>query len=203
MDYYKLENDEVGLYHSAISMVPSGKGKKANNAEYELLLTNQNFVFVTKTKPLFKKEHVEVEIYDINTIKFYRDRPHIIRKNAVVELYFKDIEKFIILPSKKEARIFVNEALRVSSGKSKLVRGVQKVQREIIETNEALGIDIVKIVVTTASIGLNVAAEVGGYEDAGKKVKLVGRIAKAILGKGKDDAKTIASSGEEDVQEIS
>ena len=80
---------------------------------------------------------------------------------------------------------------------------VQKVQREIIETNEALGIDIVKIVVTTASIGLNVAAEVGGYEDAGKKVKLVGRIAKAILGKGKDDAKTIASSGEENVQEIS
>ena len=203
MDYYKLQNDEVGLYHGAISMVSTGKGRtlRSNNSGYEILLTNLNFVFIKKTKQLLKKEQVDVEIYDVNTIKFYRDRPHIIQKKAVVELYFKDCEKFIEFPDKKEARTFCDNALRVASGKSKLVRGVQKVQKEIHETNEALDIDVVKIAAATARVALGVAANVGSYEDAGKKTKFVGRIAKALVGKGKEDTKAITSNSEADGQE--
>lgn len=198
MDYYTLRNDEVGLYHGPISMVSSGKGGRSNNSQYEILLTNLNFVFIKKTKQLFKKEQVDVEIYDINTIKEYRDRPHIIQKKAVVELYFLSTEKFIEFPNKKEARIFCDHALRVTSGKSKLVRGVKKVQRDIAETNEALDIDVVDIAVKTAKLAIGVAADVGSYEDAGKKVKFVGRIAKAITGKGKENPKEITAHNETD-----
>ena len=57
MDYYKLQNDEVGLYHGAISMVSTGKGRtlRSNNSGYESLLTNLNFVFIKKTKQLLKR----------------------------------------------------------------------------------------------------------------------------------------------------
>lgn len=203
MDYYKLSNDEVILYHGTISMVSSGKEKRgrSNNTTYELLLTNLNFVFIIKTKQLLKKEQVDVEIYDVNTIKFYRDSPYIVQKKAVVELYFKECEKFIEFPKKKEAQTFVAKAMRVASGKSKLVRGVQKVQREINETNENLGIDTVEIAVKTAKVVLGVAADVGSYEDAGKKAKSLGRIAKSLIGRGEKKPKEITSKNEIEEQD--
>lgn len=199
MDYYKLQNDEVVLYHGPISLITSDKQR--GNCEREILLTNLNFVIVSKTKQLLKKERVDVEVYDAKTIKFYRDRPHIIQKKTIVELYFIETEKFIEFPNKKEAGIFCDNALRVTSGKSKLVRGVQKVKKEIAETNEALDIDIVQIAATTARVALGVAANVGSYEDAGKKTKFIGRIAQSLTGKGKEKQPAITSKSDVDKQE--
>ena len=182
MEHYTLQEDEVILYHGIVSLLPDGKKQKTSQnkkTEVESILTNLNFVFITKVKQLLKKEMVNVETYSISEVKFYRDNPHIIKKGKVVELYLKSCEKFIEFPNTKETKTFSDTALRLVSGKSKFVRSVKNAQKEIQETNEALNIDIVDIASKAGTIAANVAIEASGAKNATRATKLLGMIARA------------------------
>ena len=64
MENYDLEQDEVVLYKGNVSL----KKKKGIT---ELVLTNINFVLITKRKRLFTKPQVFVDTYPIEEIKYY------------------------------------------------------------------------------------------------------------------------------------
>ena len=186
MEHYELRQDEVILYHTNIMFSSSTPKKKDNSTPKfptEFLLTNFNFVFITRTKRLLAKEKVTVETYSIENVKFYQERPHIIKKGKKAEIYFLDTEKFIEFENKKEATLFTDTALRLISGQSKFVRAVKKVQKEIQETGDQLDIDINGIAQTAFDVTAAVAITASGLEGASKKTKLLGAIAQTLKDK--------------------
>ena len=204
MEHYTLEENEVVLYRGNVNILTSWgnqKNSKFKKVEYYLTLTNLNFVFMEKKKQLLKKEVIEKELYAVDSVKFYNNNPHIIRKDAIVEIYFKEKDKIIEFESKKEARIFADTALRLVSGKSKFVRAVQKVQKEVSDTNEALGIDVVGGAQAIASIATDIAIEVSEQAWANKKMKCVGLVAKVLKGKRENKA-TLLKGNEIEIKQI-
>lgn len=202
MENYELTADEVVLYHGQVALLSDGKESKVSKmkkVETELVLTNLNFVFITKTKQVFKQEKVETEICSADTVKFYRDAPHILKKGTIVEVYFKGGEKFIEFPDKKQARVFGDTALRLVSGHSKFVRGVKKAQKEIKETEEALDVDITGIAKTAVGVATEVAI---GAPTAGKgAVNKLSFFAK-ILKKKSDEKKALPENSQDRIEKL-
>ena len=95
MEYYDLEEDEVVLYKGKVSL-QNQKGIT------ELILTNINFVLITKQKKLFSKEQVSVETYAVNEIKCYNGNPQVIKKGNLIELYFLNDETYNIKVENEE-----------------------------------------------------------------------------------------------------
>lgn len=196
MEHYELQNDEVALSHEQAFIANATK-----NAGVEVLLTNLNFVFIRKIKQFLKKDTVEVEIYGVDTVKIYNDLPHIIAKENVVEIYFKGVEKFIRFRSRKQATKFVDTALRLISGKSKFVRGVKKMQKEIAHTSEELNVDVVGITKKAVGIAGDVAISASGVKDAKKSTKVLGMLAKAIKG-NKEETQASLPSADNKIQKL-
>lgn len=181
MKNYNLQKDEVVLYHGKVELLPDGKevkrGKK--NFNTEIFLTNFNFVFITTLKRLFRKEEVTTEVYSASSVKFYREEPHIVAKKKTAEVYFENAEKFIKFEKKKELSAFVSAALRMVSGKSKLVRVVKRVQKNVKETDDELNIDIVGGVKTVAGVTATVVEACSVSGNAKKSTKIAGMFIKS------------------------
>lgn len=182
MKNYQLQNDEVILYRGEINLLPDGKpnkSKKFNKDQDYLTLTNLHLVIEKTTQKLFSK-NTETLVYTTKNIKSYNDTPQVIQKGQFVDVYLLEKELFLLFPNKKQAVEFVNAALRLLTGFSKLVRGVKKGQKAIKETEEALNIDIVGSAKTAASVAVDMATG-----SAGKKTKSIGTFAKNFLNKRK------------------
>ena len=68
MQNYQLNSDEVVLY--------KGDGAlEDREGKTQIILTNQNIVFVTTHINLYKKEEIYVEKFSIDDIKIYEDMP--------------------------------------------------------------------------------------------------------------------------------
>ena len=202
MEHYELQIDEVVLYHGDVILLLDGKKAKESTfkkVETELILTNHNFVFITKTKKILKKESLDTEIFAKDTVKFYKESPHILKKGKKVEIYFKGGEKFIEFPDKKQAKLFGDTALRLVSGYSKFVRGVKKTQKEIKETGDALDVDITGVAKSAVGLATEMAI---GAPMAGKgavnKISLFAKIAK----KRSDEKKALASPSEKRLEKL-
>lgn len=131
MENYNLLPDEVVLYKKEGRLI--NKNEKyleslSTNTTTELILTNLHLVFVKKTKKLFAKEQVEVEVYPKEEIKVYNEIPQIKQKDTCAEIYLTNGEKTINLFSKHEVRKFVNKAYELLTGKSVTARGADKVK---------------------------------------------------------------------------
>lgn len=198
MENYVLQKDEVVLYHGQVNVLPNGKkDPKQTKKEIELILTNYNFVFTTKTKYLLKRDTLETKTFNVKSVKFYKKKPHIIRKKEIVELYFVEGERFIEFPNKKEAGIFSNTALRLVSGNSKLVRAIKQMQQEVAETNEALGIDIVGAAKGALELSADVVTAVAQTPLAGSKTKTLAVIANVFKSKKEKKPKVITDKIDE------
>lgn len=187
MENYQLQENEVILYHGIAALSPDGKlldDVNAKNVAAEVVLTNENFVFVRKVKRFLKKEEVYVEVYSITDVKWYKDTPHILKKGKLTELYFKTAERFVQFSSIKEARTFADTALRLVSGKSKLVRAVKKARKEIEETDEQLDIDIIGTTKKVAGVVTDVAVTL--LPSTNKATRVLGALAK-VLKQNKDE----------------
>lgn len=199
MENYQLKSNEVILFKGIVNDLQDNKKK----IQKELILTNLNIVLVTTIKKLFKTE-VVMEEYKVEDIKTYNGTSQVIRKGASVDVYLLSCEKFLQFDKIKQAKEFTQAALRVASGYSKFVRGVKKVQQTVQETNEALDIDIVDIAKKTAIVTGSVAIELAASSDAGKKTKMFGKIANALLHpktkqlKAQDDGILIETKPEND-----
>ena len=132
MEHYDLEEDEVVLYKGKVSL-QNQKGIT------ELILTNINFVLITKQKKLFSKEQVSVETYAVNEIKCYNGNPQVIKKGNLIELYFLNDETEFTFDSRNEARKFVNATLTLLTNKSAFERGAEKVKGTISTIDNTFG----------------------------------------------------------------
>ena len=175
MENYDLEEDEVVLYKGFVKL----SGEKAVT---ELILTNINFVFITKLKKLFAKEEVQVDTYPVNEIKFYKGEPWIKRSGQHAELYFRNDEVEFDFVSKGECRKFVSVALNLITNKNTFERGVEKVKETIAMVDNSVGVDnVVKVAGLVAKKGyvgkaVSVAKQTASV--VGKGVKAIGKIKK-------------------------
>ena len=167
MENYDLEKDEVVLYKGNVSL-PKEKGLT------QLILTNINFVLITRKKKLFSKEQVNVDIYPVNEIKYYKDIPQVIKNGYNVELYLLDDEVSFEFDSKNEVRKFINATMTLLTNKSTLERNTKKIKDTISTINNGLGIDSVGIAKNVLKNGI-----VGKTTNViGKGVKTISKIIK-------------------------
>ncbi len=178
MQNYQLGINEVVLYKNEVTLLQDGK-KGKDKTKTELLLTNDNFVFINKTKKLFQKELVNTIIIPIESMKVYNNMPYMVKKNTLIELYTKNGEYFLEFEKKKQAKDFFDKTMRVASGYSKFVRGVKKVSKEIKDTNKALDIDIIGATKKTLDFAADVAID---FSEQPKKSKtqLISSVAKVF-----------------------
>jgi len=166
MEHYDLEESEVVLYKGNVSL----KKKKGIT---ELVLTNINFVLITRRKRLFSKEQVNVETYPIDEIKYYKGVPQVIKKGHLIELYFLNDETEFTFESRNEARKFVSAALNLLTNKTTfertLEKSIDKVKGTISLVDDKLGID---------SVGMTKGAIKSGI--IGKTTNVIGNGIKAI-----------------------
>lgn len=191
MEHYDLQQDEVVLYKGEVA-------RKGVRGATELLLTNFNFVLITKTKKLLSKERAEVESYPIDCIKVYKDQPQVQQNDTIVDLYFQNAEWSLNFPSKKEAKKFVGKALEIVTGKNAFVRGVDKAKATVAMVDETLGIDSVGVAKTAAKV---VATKGAGLFSKRKGAKQVVSVTGGLLGKGKE-VKTETLSPEEQAKAV-
>lgn len=177
MENYKLQSNETVLFKGEVDLIRGTKKIKA-----ELILTNLNLVFIIKSKKFFHTE-LEKEVYDVKEIKIYDEKYQVIRKKKKVDIYMLSGEKFLEFQKEKQAKEFSNAVLRLVSGESKLVRGVKKVRKAVSETNDSLDIDVVEIAKKTANLAGEVAVAAATGTGAGKKTKMLGKIAGALMHK--------------------
>ena len=163
MENYDLEENEVVLYKGFVN-VPNIKGTT------ELILTNINFVLITKHKKMFSKEQVLVDAYPVNEIKYYKDEPQVLKKGQHVELYFTTGETEFDFVSKRECKKFVDAARNLITNKNKFERGVEKVKNTVSIVDNTVG------VANVAKVAGFVISK--GY--IGKTANVIGKGAKAI-----------------------
>ena len=181
MEKYLLKQDEVVLYKGNTAFQDTFKPKRVKNYNTELCLTNLNVILTTGTKKFLSKEEIDVEVYGIDTIKMYNDTPQVIKKNDIVEIYFLNQQKCLQFPNKKEGKEFVEQVIKLVSGKSKFVREVLKVKKAIENTAKAIDIDVGKIAKGATQVGLKTAVGMAKTSKSGKVTQWVGNIAKHLL----------------------
>ena len=188
MENYQLKADEVILYKGKVNVLPDGKPEKQSafkTTETEIVLTNYNIVLSVVVNKLFRKS-MDTFVYEVSTIKTYQEVPQVLQKGAYVDIYLTAKELFLQFPNKKQATSFINAALRLLTGFSKLVRGVKKTQKAVKETEDALGVDITGTAKTVVSVAADMAITASGASTAKKGTKAIGFIAKAFKGKEKE-----------------
>ena len=144
MEYYDLDEDEVVLYKGNVAL-------KNQKGITELVLTNKNFVFITKIKKLFAKDEVVVDEFPINEVKIYNGEYQVLKKGNVVEIYFFHNEIEFAFEAGNECRKFMNAALKLLTTKNKFERAVDKTKSAIQCVDTSLGVDSVGMVKKAAT----------------------------------------------------
>lgn len=159
MDNYNLQPNEVIVFKGNCQLSKTDEkilNSMIDNSSIDLILTNLNLVFINKSKKMFSKEKIDVEIYPTSEIKIYNDAPQINQKNNIVEIFFSDSEKSIVFTTSHEARKFVGKALELLTGKNLSNRVSDKIKGSINLVDDTLGIktvDTVKNVVENGVVG--------------------------------------------------
>lgn len=174
MEYYDLAEDEVVLYKGYVWL-------KNQKDITELILTNINFVLITKIRKLFGKDEIVVDVYPAEEIKFYKGEPQVIRNGKIVALYFLHDETEFMFEARNECGRFMNAALKLLTDKNKFERAVDKTKGAIKCVDDSLGVDSVGIVKSGARFAFMNRKAIGSGA-----AKTVGAIKSLGFGKKKD-----------------
>lgn len=155
MEHYQLQEQEVVLYKGEARCVE-------RRCQAEVLFTNLAVVLILKKRKLFAKAEISVETYPTDGIKFYKDKPQVIRKGITVEIYTKNGEVTLEFFGSREAKRFENAALEYLTDKGVLQRGLEKVKGTIDCVDNTMGINTVGVVKDVASkkTGLSLLGDV-------------------------------------------
>ena len=119
MKHYNLDEDEVPLYKGKVSF----KGK---SVETELVLTNKKIVFVSTIQNEFMLDVVSVDEFSVGDVKQYQGNYQVLRKGNMVEIYFLHNEVEFTFEKSGECQKFMNEVLKLLTGKNKFERSAEK-----------------------------------------------------------------------------
>ncbi len=170
MEYYNLAEDEVVLYKGDVRFCG-----KPNSSQ--LVLTNKNLVFITKTKKLFGESEAETTVYSLEDVKIYEGVPQVKTKSFDVEIYLKTTELEFAFDSKSELMKFQSAITKRLTGKTGFERGAEKVKDKIDVVNDTFGVDVVKSTEDVVKNGL--------IENITDIFGKVGKLGKALFGKKK------------------
>lgn len=159
MERYQLQSDETVLYEGKVTKVDKYKKESFMDSfstppTTELILTNKNIVLTTRTKKMFTKEQLNVEVLSLADIKIYDDMPQIKQSKINVEVYLTFGEIYLDFHSKLEAAKFYQVAIQTLTGKSLATRGAEKVKSGIGLVDDTLGISTVDTVKGVLENGL-------------------------------------------------
>lgn len=148
MERYQLQSDETVLYEGEVTKVYKYKKESfldsfSTPPTTELLLTNKNIVLTTRTKKMFAKEQINVELFPLTDVKIYDNMPQIKQNKINVEIYLTSGEIYVDFNSKLEAAKFYQIAIQTLTGKSLATRGAEKVKGGIGLVDDTLGISTV------------------------------------------------------------
>ncbi len=133
MENYTLDTDEVPLFTGDITW--SHQPEEA----WQLTLTNRNLVFIQQTE-----EEPTVILHPVATVKIYEGTPQIRQKGRKTEIFLATGELQFSFRRLTEAGRFMNVALRLLTGQSKLNRSVRQVKKTVEDVNDALGINLLE-----------------------------------------------------------
>ena len=167
MEHFELQSNECVLYKGNVTL----SNKKGNT---QLLLTNLNIVFITKTELTPELEEINVETFTIEQLKVYEGKPQIHIKGHTAEFYFTTGEREVTFPSKNELHKFNTSALKLITGKTTAQRNAEKVKNAINLVDDTLGINSVQIAGNAIKSGATGKAT--GL--LGKSIALIGKIGK-------------------------
>lgn len=132
---YQLGAAEVRLYEGSAVI---GKNKKPS----EVLLTNENIVFITPGKS--KKDEPLIEVHPIAEVKVYQGKPQIIQSMCKVEVFFVNAVVELMFDTIFAPGKFIGEANKLITGMGIVERGATAVNGAIGVVNTALGINTVE-----------------------------------------------------------
>ena len=191
MKNYVLNEDEVILLRGMVAQFYDWKEEKdANTYNTELLLTNLNIV-LDKDDDITSRQ-----VFNVTDIKIYDEKPQIIRRKSVIEIYHKSAEIYFKFEQEKSAKEFCDKALKLFSGNTKFVRSVKSAEKIIKDNTEPLGIDAKKLAKNSASMAYHAFST---YTDGGKKG--VGIAVKAIAGAIKQKQNEALLTSAEDAED--
>ena len=130
MEHYALAPDEVLLFQG--KTVLSGE-----EPETGLILTNLHLVLIPEGGACAAK-------HPVGDIKIYKDVPQIIAKNRHVEIFLTTGEISMKFKTRLDASRFVDAAMELLTGKTKLARGAKKVKKALDDVNEAFGVNVLE-----------------------------------------------------------
>lgn len=158
MEHYQLQEDEVVLFKGVAKC-------KERRCKADVLLTNVALVLVLKKKKWFNplaKAEISVETHPTDGIKVYKEKPQVIRKGLIVEIYAKSGEVTLQFAEGKDAKGFENAALEYLTDKGLLKRRLEKVKSTIECVDDTMGINTVETVANVAKnkTGLSLLGDV-------------------------------------------
>lgn len=130
MEHYALAANEVPLFRGSVA----GNGS-ADTAD--LLLTNLYLIFI-------RKEDASVTAYPVSDIRIYNDTPQITLKNRHVEVFLTTGEITFEFKTWLEANRFLDAAMELLTGKTKLARNAGKVKKALDDVGDAFGVNILE-----------------------------------------------------------
>lgn len=136
MEDYALQPTEVVLFRGRAAL--GGAGLYS-----EVLLTNINLVQVTRTKKMFSKEQVNINVFPVESVKIYNSIPQIKQTSSKVDIFLTTSEIALSFESRSEARKFFNATYELVSGKSMSQLDADKVRGTLGLVDSALGIDTI------------------------------------------------------------
>jgi hypothetical protein len=130
VEHYALAPDEVLLFQGNVTL-------PGEATDTRLILTNLHLV-------LIPADGVCVAKHPVADIKIYKDVPQIIPKNRRVEIFLTTGEITMEFKTRLDTSRFVDAAMELLTGKTKLARGAGKVKKALDDVNEAFGVNVLE-----------------------------------------------------------
>ena len=198
MNNYTLSQSETILYKGTVTDCIDGNYADTDaQMTAELVLTNENIVFIKKVKKLLRTKTV-TEVYSIKDIKVYEETIQILRKEDRVNIFITNAEKFLVFENEKEAKDFTDKALKLISGDSKIIRGFKKAKKAV---EDAVGEEVVEVAKEIVKAAGNVAIDMAAEAD-NKKVRYMGKVAQKVSLKKKSDCNLLNEADTEKTLEL-
>ena len=164
MEYYRLRLDETVLYEGTVIKVEKlGIESFSTSSVSELLLTNKNIVLTIRTKRIFQKDLIDVEVIPLSEIKVFDEIPQIKQHRTHVEIYLLSGELYLDFALGLEASKFYQGIMQAITGKSLVTRGAEKVKSGIGLVDDTLGINTVATVKGVLENGI-ASTFLGGFK---------------------------------------
>ena len=130
MEHYTLAPDEVFLFRGNVTQLDK-------TIEATIILTNLHLT-------LIRDDGICVTTHPVAEIKIYKGVPQIFAKNHRVDIFLTTGEISIDFKNRLDASRFLDAAMELLTGKSKLARNAGKVKKALDDVNEAFGVNVLE-----------------------------------------------------------